>query len=118
MFINPKIAESILKALKNAEEDSNPITLADALNRWGSGSTWEDLVDGFYIERYPKAVTLTKKGLEWLEENERKSKIMLECPGCSIKLSMNDLDSQISHMEKNHPEIINQRLKETKFQIP
>lgn len=38
---------------------------------------------------------------------------MIKCPGCADELPENDLRAQMQHMEKNHPEIINQRLKGT-----
>ena len=67
-MIFPEIAKEILQELKNAESQGNPITLKEALENWGNGSTWKDIVDRGYISRLPKAVTVTSSGLKWLEE--------------------------------------------------
>ena len=61
----PNIAADILETLMEAEEKKKPITLAEALRRWGQASTWEDLVDGGYIYRRQEAVTVTEYGKKW-----------------------------------------------------
>lgn len=37
---------------------------------------------------------------------------MVKCPGCDLQLSDDDPWAQIAHMEDNHPEIIEERLRE------
>ncbi|MFC1609026.1 hypothetical protein ACFL2R_02055 [Patescibacteria group bacterium] len=68
MLWSADIGKGILITLIAAEKGGNPIKLDDALNRWGSGSTWEGLVDNGYVQRYPEAVTATDRGKEWLKE--------------------------------------------------
>jgi len=70
MFLHPKIAKEILKTLIDAENNKKPLTLKEAFQRWGSGSTWEDLVDSGYIQRFPEAVTVTLRGLNWYNGSE------------------------------------------------
>lgn len=36
---------------------------------------------------------------------------MIKCPKCSLKLPENDVTAQKEHMERNHPEVIINRLK-------
>ncbi len=64
----PGVAKNILQQLLTAEEQGQPITLEEALKEWGSGSTWEDLVDGAYIYRTQQAVTVTQRGKDYLKE--------------------------------------------------
>lgn len=70
MFIHPNIAKEILKTLIDAETGGKPLTLKEALEKWGNGSTWEDLVDSGYIQRFPEAVTVTLRGLDWYNGSE------------------------------------------------
>lgn len=69
MFIHPGIAQDILRQLIEAQDAGKPITLARANENWGRGSTWEDLVDGRFIERWPdRGVLVTKRGRDWYTE--------------------------------------------------
>ena len=68
-MLHPDLAKKILNTLLEAEEKENPLTLEEALARWGQGSTWESLVDGGHVERLPEAVTVTGTGKQWLDEH-------------------------------------------------
>jgi len=50
-----------------------------------------------------------------LQRQEKPAERMVKCPGCDLELPENDKASQIAHMEKNHPEIISQRLQEMSY---
>lgn len=36
----------------------------------------------------------------------------IKCPGCDLRLDAKDLDGQMIHMDKNHPDIIEKRRRE------
>ena len=65
----PQIAKDMLKVLIEAQDTGKPIPLANAIQRWSNGSTWEDLVDGGYIERWSDGVLVTKSGRIWFAEH-------------------------------------------------
>lgn len=67
MFLHPDIAKKILAELIEAEENGRPLTLDQALEKWGKGSTWEDLVDERFVLRYPDKVTVTDQGRQWFQ---------------------------------------------------
>lgn len=37
---------------------------------------------------------------------------MVQCPGCDLKLPADDGRAQVRHMEENHPEIYEKRLRD------
>lgn len=39
-----------------------------------------------------------------------------KCPGCDLRLAPDDLRTQVAHMEKEHPEIVAERLEEAGFE--
>ena len=69
MFIFPQHAKDILGELIEAENQHVKMSLAEAMEKWGKGSTWEDLVDSGYISRMPDSVTATPDGKKWHAEN-------------------------------------------------
>lgn len=64
----PKSAIDCLVTLIAAQEAGSPMSLKEAIDLWGRGSTWEDLVDSGFISRMPEAVTVTERGQAWLKE--------------------------------------------------
>lgn len=66
----PEIAKNILSTLIKEEKGGKPLTLNQALERWGNGSAWEDLVDCGYVSRTTGAVTVSDQGRKWLKEHK------------------------------------------------
>lgn len=44
-----------------------------------------------------------------LHSDRQKQPEMVKCPGCSVEFPKDDLRAQMDHMDRNHPEIIDQR---------
>jgi len=49
------------------------------------------------------------------ENKEDSNKGTIKCPGCDVRLPEDDIRAQMDHMDKNHPEIIKQRLNEKPY---
>jgi hypothetical protein len=41
--------------------------------------------------------------------------LMMQCPKCDVQLPYDDKQGQKAHMEKNHPEVIEERLRDGGF---
>jgi hypothetical protein len=67
VFAFPDFARKILERLHKAEQRGSPMSLPEARRIW-NGSTWDDLMDCGYISRLPSAVTVTERGLQWLQK--------------------------------------------------
>ena len=49
---------------------AKPLTLKQALSKWGNDPLWHKLVSDGYIQYYPHAVTVTSIAKKWLKERE------------------------------------------------
>jgi len=75
----PQVAREILDILIEAENEGRPITLEYADRRWGDWSTWEELINGGYIERWSnKGVLVTEGGRAWLKEHSSVNSLFLK----------------------------------------